>query len=69
MYKEFVNKQAVKVIIPVGHRDFGRCPVASRVPMALWPVAEKSVLYLAPLTNMLSFSRNSILHLFGSNQR
>jgi len=44
MYKEFVNKQAVKVIILVGHRDFGHCPIASRVPVALWPVAGKPVI-------------------------
>lgn len=44
MHKEVVNKQAVKVIIPVGHRDFGRCPIASRVPTALWPIAVKPAL-------------------------
>ena len=44
MYKGFVNKQAVKVIILVGHRDFGRCPIASQVSVALWPIAGKPVL-------------------------
>ena len=33
------NKQPVKVIILAGSRDFGRCPLASRLPTALWPVA------------------------------
>ena len=44
MHKEFANKQAVKVIIPVGHHDFGRCPIASQVPVALWPIAGKPAL-------------------------
>ncbi|MBN2592436.1 MAG: NDP-sugar synthase, partial [Sedimentisphaerales bacterium] len=34
----------VKAIILVGNRDFGRCPLASRLPTALWPVLGKSVL-------------------------
>jgi NDP-sugar pyrophosphorylase family protein len=33
-----------RVIILAGSRDFGRCPVASRLPTALWPVAGKPVL-------------------------
>jgi exosortase len=36
--------QRVKAIILVGNRDFGRCPLASRLPTALWPVLGKSVL-------------------------
>ncbi len=44
MNKQSVNKQSVKAIILAGGRDFGRCPVASRLPMTLWPVAGKSVL-------------------------
>ena len=35
---------SVKAIILMGGRDFGRCPLASRVPTALWPVAGKPVL-------------------------
>lgn len=27
-----------------GNRDFGRCPLASRIPPALWPVGEKPAL-------------------------
>lgn len=38
------NKQNIKAIILAGCRDFGRCPLASRLPTALWPVVEKSVL-------------------------
>jgi len=36
--------QSVKAIILVGSRDFGRCPLASRLPTAMWPVAGKTVL-------------------------
>ena len=36
--------QNIKAIILVGNRDFGRCPLASRLPTALWPVLGKSVL-------------------------
>ncbi len=38
------SKKAIKVIILAGSRDFGRCPIASRLPTALWPVAGVSVL-------------------------
>jgi len=34
----------VKAIILVGSRDFGRCPLASLLPTAMWPVAGKTVL-------------------------
>jgi len=34
----------IKAIILVGHRDFGRCTMASQLPTAMWPVAGKSVL-------------------------
>lgn len=36
--------QNVKAIILVGSRDFGRCPLASSLPTAMWPVAGKPVL-------------------------
>ena len=36
--------QSVKAIILVGRRDFGRCPLASSLPTAMWPVAGKTVL-------------------------
>jgi len=38
------SKQVIKAIILACSRDFGRCPVATRLPTALWPVAGKSVL-------------------------
>ncbi|MHC4630786.1 MAG: hypothetical protein ACYS9C_05885, partial [Planctomycetota bacterium] len=34
----------MKAIILAGSRDFGRCPLALRLPTALWPVAGKAVL-------------------------
>jgi exosortase len=34
----------VKAVILVGGRDFGRCPTATRLNRALWPVAGKPVL-------------------------
>ncbi len=41
---EKVRKLNVKAVILVGARDFGRCPLASNVPTALWPVLGKPVL-------------------------
>ena len=38
------RKQLIKVIILVGSRDFGRCPLTSKLPTALWPVLGKPVL-------------------------
>jgi len=38
MTKQYINKQNVKAIILAGSQDFGRCPLASRLPLALWPV-------------------------------
>lgn len=34
----------LKAIILAGGRDFGRCPLATKLPPALWPLADKSVL-------------------------
>ena len=34
----------IKVIVLAGSRDFGRCPLASRLPTALWPIADKSAI-------------------------
>jgi mannose-1-phosphate guanylyltransferase len=38
------RKQLIKVIILIGSRDFGRCPLTSKLPTALWPVLGKPVL-------------------------
>lgn len=42
MHKQTI--QTIKAVILVGPRDFGRCPVASRLHRALWPVVDKPVL-------------------------
>jgi len=42
--KKMRSKQIIKAIILAGSRDFGRCPLASRLPTALWPVVGKPVL-------------------------
>ncbi len=34
----------VRAVVLVGGRDFGRCPLASYLPTALWPIAGQSVL-------------------------
>ena len=40
-----MNKiEDIKVIILAGRRDFGRCPIASRLLTALWPVAGKTAI-------------------------
>ena len=35
------QKQDIVGIVLVGERDFGRCPLASSLPTALWPVVDK----------------------------
>jgi len=41
---QFLKNQTIRVVILVGSKDFGRCPVASRLHRALWPVVDKPVL-------------------------
>ena len=38
------SNKLIKAIILTGSRDFGRCPLASHLPPALWPVMGKPVL-------------------------
>ncbi|MHC4544427.1 MAG: exosortase [Planctomycetota bacterium] len=40
-HKQSVEKQKIKAVILVGGCDFGKCPLASRLPTALWPVGGK----------------------------
>lgn len=44
MAEHYTIKESIKAIILVGSRDFGRCPLASQLPTALWPVLGKSAL-------------------------
>ncbi len=39
-----VKKQKITALILVGSRDFGRCPLTTRLPTALWPVAGQTAL-------------------------
>ena len=41
MSKSFRDKRDIKAIILDSGCDFGRCPLASRLPTALWPVFDK----------------------------
>ncbi len=34
----------IRTVVLVGRRDFGRCPLAARLPVALWPVGGKPML-------------------------
>jgi exosortase len=34
----------IRTVVLVGRRDFGRCPLAARLPMALWPILGKPAL-------------------------
>ena len=43
-HQQPITKQKIKVIILAGGRDFGRCPLASRLPTSLWPIVDKPVL-------------------------
>jgi exosortase len=38
------TKNTIKAVILAGNRDFGRCLIASRLPVALWPIAGKPVI-------------------------
>jgi exosortase len=44
MQEKTVNRHNIEAVILAGSRDFGRCPIASQVPLALWPVLGSSVL-------------------------
>ncbi|MHC4157765.1 MAG: exosortase [Planctomycetota bacterium] len=43
LQKQLDKSRDIKAIILAGGRDFGRCPLASRLPTALWPVLGKPV--------------------------
>jgi len=34
----------IRTVVLVGGRDFGRCPLAARLPAALWPIADRPAL-------------------------
>jgi exosortase len=44
MSNQFAERKSIKAVILAGSRDFGRYPLASRLPPALWPLVGKPVL-------------------------
>jgi len=44
LHNRSFKKRKIKAVILGGSRDFGRYPVASRFPTALWPVVDKSAI-------------------------
>jgi exosortase len=38
------DETRIRTVVLVGGQDFGRCPLAARLPVALWPVAGKPAL-------------------------
>jgi exosortase len=39
-----VKGSDIRTVVLVGGRDFGRCPLAARLPAALWPIADRPAL-------------------------
>ncbi len=39
-----VEKLDIRTVVLVGRQDFGRCPLGTRLPAALWPIAGKPAL-------------------------
>lgn len=42
--KSTVKSLDIRTVVLVGGRDFGRCPLAERLPAALWPIADRPAL-------------------------
>jgi len=40
----YVNNKKIDIVILAGSRDFGRCQIASRVPVSWWPVLGRPVI-------------------------
>lgn len=43
-HKQTVKRKNIIAVILAGSGDFGRCPIASRLPTVLWPIVGESVL-------------------------
>jgi len=39
--KAAFDETRIRTVVLVGRQDFGRCPLAARLPVALWPIAGK----------------------------
>jgi len=44
LQQKSIEQSHIKAVILIGPRDFGRCPLASRLHRALWPVVDKPAL-------------------------
>ena len=44
MFKPCTSRENIRAVILAGSRDYGRCPLASRLPPALWPVGDRSAI-------------------------
>ncbi len=42
--KSRIRELDIRTVVLVGGRDFGRCPLAARLPAALWPLADRPAL-------------------------
>lgn len=42
--KAAFDETRIRTVVLVGRQDFGRCPLAARLPVALWPVGGKPML-------------------------
>jgi len=42
--KAALDETRIRTVVLVGRQDFGRCPLAARLPVALWPVGGKPML-------------------------
>jgi len=42
--EDLMESLDIRVVVLVAGQDFGRCPLAARLPAALWPVMGRSAL-------------------------
>ncbi len=63
-----MTKPNIKAVILAGGLDFGRCHVASRLPVALWPIAGKPVI-VCLLERLIEQGVNSATICFDGDQK
>jgi NDP-sugar pyrophosphorylase family protein len=62
-----LSVQKIKAVILAGGRDFGRCPLTSNLPTALWPVAGQPALKRL-LAHLVNQGINDIVIFSGQNK-
>jgi exosortase len=62
-----LSGQKIKAVILAGGRDFGRCPLTSNLPTALWPVAGRPALKRL-LEHLVNQGINDIVIFSGQNK-